>query len=376
MKGGHKIINTVHAFKIFMSSFSILSFSANDPSVSAWSSTYMPVCSRYVDSSFLPYGEDQTLVICYVPPQGQSSAFLYYEWFFLDVSFPQNDSYDYTFVPNIYNSRYSLNLSSQSPIYHYYSPSHNNVWVFERIGTYQQINTTYYYSVYNYSLSGSYTTGSIVSNYIPLYAGITLESARDNGIFPVSAFNGNLANTFLAKYPDSVKTAIDSISDNQSLLIQYYQSLSGKLNSLSSDHQALYNQNNELQSQVSDLQSQLANQNSEFSSQLNQAQSEIQSNANAAASQAADDVNNAGEDISDIDTNINDVNSIVSKLQEWIQVLNGFADNLEDTEENVVDALESGKSLINQFFEVCPPIVVAVFGFALTFLVVRKIIGR
>ena len=111
-------------------------------------------------------------------------------------------------------------------------------------------------------------------------------------------------------------------------------------------------------------------------SQLQQAQSEIESNANAAASQAADDVNNAGEDMSDIDNDVDDVNSIVDTLDGWIETLDDFADRIQSSGNDVAAALESGTTLFNNFLGVCPPIVIALFGFALVFLVVRKIIGR
>ena len=80
------------------------------------------------------------------------------------------------------------------------------------------------------------TTGKIVSNYIPRYAGFTVSQATQYGIFPVAAFNGNLVDSYIAAYPNNVAVAIDSISEQTALLTQYYNTLNSKLNSLSSDH--------------------------------------------------------------------------------------------------------------------------------------------
>lgn len=387
MKRGLKILNACTVFIIFMSSFSILSF-AVEYTGKPYSQPYIPVCSLYPTSNTLPFGLD---TFCVYYNQSQSSDYIY--WWFADT-----DGF-YT----ISQLSPSGTITVNRPVFGFFCDNKGISNIYYRLVFYSSskiVQVRYRKSTDTFETSylGSVDSSSQTANQVRFKCLINSVISASSSQFIVctdsysyegssidywisvdpSGWGADLykENYYIAQYPDSVKTAIDSISDNQSLLNQYYTSLSGKLNSLSSDHQALYNQNNELQSQVSELQSQLANQNSEFSSQLNQAQSEIQSNANAAASQAADNVNNAGEDISDINTNVDDVNSIVSKLQEWIQVLNGFADNLEDTEENVVDALESGKSLINQFFGVCPPIVIAIFGFALTFLVVRKIIGR
>ena len=383
MKRGRKILNACTVFIIFMSSFSIFSSADTNMNGLPYTQSYMPVCLIYPTASQLPFG-DNSLVVCY---ERSSATHDFYIFEPFDLTFASSDAavtrYAYGFYVGFGSSSdvWTVNIQSGSKITHITEIVNGNVVSRSRevVGTFSSpnpTNGTSGYFTYSFTLPNpsDLSRKKIISNCNYAWGSYSVDYNISTGSF--GSESDLLQTYYRADYPDSVKTAIDSISDNQTLLNQYYQSLSGKLNSLSSDHIALYNQNNELQSQVSELQSQLANQNSEFSSQLNQAQSEIQSNANAAASQAANDVNNAGEDISDINTDVDDVNSIVSKLQEWIQVLNGFADNLEDTEENVIDALESGKSLINQFFGVCPPIVIAVFGFALTFLVVRKIIGR
>lgn len=114
----------------------------------------------------------------------------------------------------------------------------------------------------------------------------------------------------------------------------------------------------------------------QYSEALSNAQVEIESNANSAAQSAADSVNNAGEDISDIDDNIDEVNDIVEQLDEWISTLDDFADHIDSVADDVEDSIKAGTTVVNNFLGICPPIVIALFAFALVFLVVRKIIGR
>ena len=332
MKRGHKILNACTVFLIFMSSFSILSF-ADD---------VQPVY-------YIPYYKelDDLSIVLYMPGNTSGNQYFKYPTW---IYFEKSEYID----PNHYNN-YTWYITGTTI----------------HIGSYSSINVRRIISgdVYNTTL-GSFDSnlGMFIADfdvgYQPYmlythsqrYLGVSISAAVAQGLIQQPTHNFSLRRAvFPSSDTEILQSLTDDVQNQEVLLTDYYNSLT---------------------EQISQLRSVISNQSSEYQSALDQAQSEIQSNVNSAASQAADDVNNAGEDISDINTNVDDVNSIVSKLQEWIQVLNGFADNLEDTEENVIDALESGKSLINQFFGVCPPIVFAIFGFALTFLVVRKIIGR
>lgn len=393
MKRAYKIFSVCAVFSILIGSLFFSVSADTGYNGVPYSKPYMPVCSYYPTSEQLPFSD--CVVVYY-------KDIYYYYWWFIDksdVSTQQSNSLEpirpvwgWFIDSKGFNSNYyRLVCYSASPIIQVKTQiSTGNTDVTTRgeltpwpsDGSYPTSAAQLRYKLLLNSVIGSSNNAlnAPIATESYSYEGASLdyyidkdENYTGQGSWSVDDYKTLY---YIAQYPSSVSQAVESIQGNTDLLNQYYTSLNGKLNSLSSDHIALYNQNNELLSQVDELQSQLSSQSGEYQSALDQAQSEIQSNVNSAASQAADDVNNAGEDISDINTNVDDVNSIVSKLQEWLQVLRGFSDNLEDTEENVIDALESGKSLINQFFGVCPPIVIAVFGFALTFLVVRKIIGR
>lgn len=346
----------------------------NDPSVLPYTSSYMPVCPQYECASFLPYGE-HTLVICYVPSNLTDDY--YYEWFFVDMGV---DNTKFNFIPHKNGLKYSLNLTSESPVYRYFSPSHDGNFTLTREGQWSNPSPDKtVWTLYNFSSFGAsyaHSNAKIVSNHPPIYAGMSIQQATEYGVYPVSAFNGTLTDSYLADYPDNVSHAIDSISDCVGLLSQYYTSLNSKINALSIDVQYAQGQNNEIISRVNALQSLVDSQGGEYQSVLNQAQSEIESNAQSAAQSAADDINNAGEDVSDLDNDMDDVNSIVETLDGWIDDLDDFADRIDDSIVGVSTALSNANDVINGFFGICPPIVLAFFAFALVFLVVRKIIGR
>ena len=370
-------------FLILLSSFTPFVFADTNMNGLPYSQSYMPVCLLYPTSSQLPFG-DKSLVVCYERSSYTHDYFIFEPF---DLSFTTSSTgltrYSYGFYVGFGSSSdvWTVNIQSGSKITHITEVVNSGAVgrSSEVVGTFSTpgipTGLTGFYT-YSFTLPNPSNLSSkkIISNCNYAWGSFSVDYNISTGVF--GSESDLLQTYYRADYPDSVKTAIDSLSQNQALINQYYQSLSGKLNALSSDHIALYNQNNELQSQVSELQSQLANQGSEYQSQLNEAQSEIQSNVNEAASQAANDINNAGEDVSDLDDDMSDVNGIVEKCSEWVSNLDEFADSIDESANSVAGALDSGTGLFNKFLGVCPPIVLALFGFAIVFLVVRKIIGR
>lgn len=359
------------------------SAAANNLSGSPYSNSYIPVCNYYPISSNLPYGDD-TFCVCYELSSSNhdyyffTDAYEFYEPYQAGITTFDRLGFFVGFGNT--SDVWTLNIQSGSKIIHVreFITSQGVIGrTVEELGTYTlDPNATigYYSLTINLDNPSDLTKKKIITNLSYCWGGFSGDQLLGAGVF--SSVNDFVRPYYMAYYPDNVSAAIQSIHDNNLLLRQYYNSLSGKLNSLSSDHIILSNQNSELQSQVSELQSQLAASSGEYQSALNQAQSEIESNANAAASQAADDIINAGEDMSDIDNDVDDVNSIVETLDSWIETLDDFADRIQDTAADVASALDNGTVLFNGFLGVCPPIVLALFGFALVFLVVRKIIGR
>lgn len=393
MKRAYKIFSVCAVFSIFIGSFFISASADTGYNGVPYSKPYMPVCSYYPTSEQLPFSD--CVVVYY-------KAEYYYYWWFIDksdVSTQQSNALEpirplwgwFIDSKGFNQSYYRLVCYSASPIIQVKTQiSTGNTEVTTRgdltpwptDGSDPTSAAQLRYKLLLTTVIGSANTAI----YAPIatesysYEGASLdyyidkdENYTGQGSWSVDDYKTLY---YIAQYPSSVSQAIESIKGNTDLLNQYYTSLNSKLNSLSSDHIALYNQNDELLSQVDELQSQLSSQSGEYQSALNQAQSEIESNANAAASQAAYDVNNAGEDMSDIDNDVDDVNSIVDTLDSWIETLDDFADSIQNTAADVATALDNGTVLFNGFLGACPPIVLALFGFALVFLVVRKIIGR
>lgn len=353
-------------------------FSVSAISGQAYSNAYMPVCSDYPSSSQLPYGEDLTQVVCLKTRFTSSTR---YDWFFVSGSFTNFDGASSYEIENAL----SFIVSSSSNIGYYLVTFYSHS-IIKRVTqfVYDSDLTTTTRDSYNtfQSNASAYvanievpynTTTEIISTCGYLWIGYPVDVAIGKGQLSSSNL---ITPYYIASYPDTVQQAITSIQDNSFLLSQYYTSLNSRLNSLSIDLRYVQGQNDELSSKVDELQSLLGAQSGEYQSALNQAQSEIQSNANSAAQSAADDVNNAGSDVDDLDDNMDDVNGIVETLDGWIEDLDDFADSIDDSITSVSVALTNANAVINGFFGACPPIVLALFGFALVFIVVRKIIGR
>lgn len=380
-----RVFFTCTCFLILLNMFTPISFAAiNNLSGTPYSSSYIPVCQYYPLASNLPYGEN-TFCVCY-----ERSSIIHDYYFFtsayelLDNNGQSSTDFDNLgFFVGFGNTSddWTLNIQSGSKIIHILEivTSSGLASTREDLGTFTNISSGYDYPGY-YSLvvtldnPNNLSNKKIISNLPYCWNGFSGDQLLATGQF--SSVSDFVRPYYIASYPDNVSAAIQSLDDYAALMTQYYNTLNSKLNSLSSDHIALYNQNQELQSQVSVLQSQVSSQGGEYQSALNQAQSEIESNANSAASNAASEVVNAGEDVSDLDNDVDNVSDIVDTLEGWIDSLDSFADHIDESTSGVATALDNGKTLFNGFLGVCPPIVIALFGFVLVFLVVRKIIGR
>lgn len=349
-------------------------------SVSSYYETgYIDVVPAYPYNDFLPFGADNTLVVQ-----------IYNEWYFMDATYmdsTQNLPVFLILSKNQAQTQLIYVFRSQRQISHYTYNSRNNTWTFEAVGTLDSVTGMYTYT--KETTWGNNESPTILSNkgylwiYGDLYAGYNNGTLipQVHSMFPATQNYGILfGGLSIRPYPDSINSAIDTIismlealqadvttiSDNLDL---YYSNLDSKLDTVIAQNRVLNNK-------ITELQSQLSEQGTEYQSALNQAQSEIQSNVNSAAQSAADDVNNAGSDVEDLDDNMDDVNGIVETLDGWIEDLDDFADSIDDSITSVSVALTNANAVINGFFGACPPIVLALFGFALVFLVVRKIIGR
>lgn len=365
-----------------------LSVFAGVDGTSLTDSAYMPVCPYYYSAENLPFGDDTAVI--YFAPNGNVNRF----WYFIDMG--TDDSVQSTNFGFPITGFYVDDLDSSGTVLTYwrgviYSASKiirvtvNSSTGAVSVGRYGSI-TTYdasnpsmdmfrYKYISNFHDKGSYL-GTLICTQSYNYNGHDLHYYIDRGSPDWGTVDNYYSPYYIASYPDTVQHAIESIQGNTTLLNSYYSTLNSKLNSLSIDVQYIQGQNDELSSKVDELQSQLGSQSSEYQSALATAQSQIESNAQSAAQSAADDINNAGEDVSDIDDDMDDVNSIVETLDGWIDSLDTFADTIDDTAGDVADALDNASDFVEGFIGACPAIVIALFSFALVFLIVRKIIGR
>lgn len=371
MKRAYKIFSVCAVFLIFIGSFSVLSFSS-----AADLSNSFPPSRSYPNSDFLPYGDD-TICLCVLYSNGtRCYRFFAKSQFVSDSNANIWSCYWYT-VQTGTQRRHHIWIESYSPII--CNDIVGNSSSYSQSGTWNSSVQMYQYDFDLYR-TDSYPLGAWCS-FDQRMNNMNLKTAYNAG-YNLLGSDQDIDNYYwkVRPYPSSVSEGVEALEDlyenfDNSLtdlsdeLDLYYGSLDDSLSELSS-------QVSELQSQVSVMSNQISSQSGEFQSALNNAQSSIESNANAAASQVADDINNAGEDMSDINDNIDEVNDIVDQLDEWISELDVFADRIDDAADGVADALDTGSDLLSNFLSICPPIVLALFAFALVFLVVRKIIGR
>ncbi len=370
-KRAYKIFSVCAVFSILLSSLCVFSSAS-----AADLSNSFPPSPSYPNSDFLPYGED-TISLCVLYRNGVRHYMFFARSQY--VSYTNSNiwtSYWYT-VEQGTTRRHYIYIESYAPIIS--NVITGNSSGYSEVGTWNS-NLQLYQYVFELYRSDSVPLGAWCS-YDQRMNNLNLKAAQAAG-YTLRGTDQDQDNYYwkVRPYPDSIQDSISNLED-------LYDSLDQSVNDFNSELQLLYDSLDEnfsvlssqvdsLNSNVSELQSQVRSQSGEYQSALDQAQSEIQSNANAAASQAADDVNNAGEDMSDIDDDVSDVNSIVDTLDEWISQLDDYSETIDEAASDVADSMEQGKSLISGFLGICPPIVIALFAFALVFIVVRKVIGR
>ena len=368
-------------FLILLNIFTPISFAGIHGE--AYTSSYIPVCSSYPTAESLPFAEDTAVLYSHLSTSAN------YSWYFIDkgnnLTTTTNNVINRPvtgfWVDDLDSSGTQLTywrccIYSASKIIKVTYNSNNNTYITTYLGSTDNADpnnpsiTQYRYkaifNILDKDVSGTFT---LICTEDYNYSGHGLQYFLDQDPSSWGTYQNYYSPYYIAQYPTSVSQAVESIKGNTSMIQSYYNTLNGKLNSLSSDHIVLSNQ-------ISELQSQLDSQGGEYQSVLDQAQSEIESNANAAASNAVSEVVNAGEDVSDLDNDVDNVSDIVDTLDGWIESLDSFADHIDESTSGVATALDNGKTLFNGFLGVCPPIIIALFGFALVFLVVRKIIGR
>lgn len=389
MNRGYKFVTLCIVFSMLIVSFSVSSSAAiNNLSGTPYSSSYIPVCQYYPLASNLPYGEN-TFCVCY---ERASTTHDYYfftsAYELLDNSGQSSTDFDNLgFFVGFGNTSddWTLNIQSGSKVIHIMEYINGDTFAYTRedLGTFTNISSGsdypgYYSLVVSLPNPNNLSNKKIISNLPYCWNGFSADQLLGTGQF--SSVSDFVRPYYIASYPDNVSAAIQSLDDYAALMTQYYTTLNSRLNALSIDNQILRGQVDDLTDIVIEYGEMLVEQGDlnyeQYSEDLSNAQAEIESNANAAAQSAADSVNNAGEDMSDIDDNVDEVNDIVEQLDEWISTLDNFADHIDSVADDVEDSIKAGTTVVNNFLGICPPIVIALFAFALVFLVVRKIIGR
>lgn len=328
-KRAYKIFFVCAVFSILLSSLCV--FSSADYE-------YIPAVGTYRNGG-LPFG-DKTIVI-YVP-KGQNS-YQYSTWYFLARSEYVDSNFSNNYTWYIDSNR--LYLGSYAKIIQI-QVWNDGTYATSNVGTFDQNLQMFIYDV---SIGvRPYVQATIDEHYL----GLHLSQAVAAGMLTQPSHGFPI---YVGDYPSTSDQIISSfsedLSDQSALMTAYFNAIDEDLSELNSKVDSLRTQNGEMVT-------------------------EILSGVDEAASQAADDVNNAGEDMSDIDDDVSDVNSIVDTLDEWISQLDDYSETIDEAASDVADSMEQGKSLISGFLGICPPIVIALFAFALVFIVVRKVIGR
>lgn len=314
----------------------------------------IPACPLYPTTAQLPFGSD-TVVVYASGTSSDGETYTHYpEWFFISKSgyVDSNNSNIWSAYGSLTisgnTSIVKLNFASYSRIIRYYYNTGLNKYVRQVVGTYD--NTLLVYALTDFQVYGS-----IYSTEDQTILGYNIGLASQYGISVPSSSPEWTVCGYASDFSAGLASLSNLVADQSELIDLYYQSIS---------------------EQISELQSLYSLQGSRFESALQTAQSEIQSHADEAASSAADDIINAGEDISDLNTDVEDVTDIVDKLNEWVSDLDDFADHIDEAATGVASAMDAGTAMFDGFLSICPPIVIALFAFAIVFLVVRKIIGR
>ena len=74
--------------------------------------------------------------------------------------------------------------------------------------------------------------------------------------------------------------------------------------------------------------------------------------------------------------NNNKFAQVIEKLNEWTAKIKEFSGSVDSSADTVTGYLQSGTSFLNSAMGAFPAALTAVLGFALVFIVVRKVVGR
>lgn len=89
-----------------------------------------------------------------------------------------------------------------------------------------------------------------------------------------------------------------------------------------------------------------------------------------------DKIENSGSDSPPLDTDISAFQSAIDTMNEWLEQLDTFADSIESAGNTASEYITKGTEIFNGFLGVAPASVIALVGFGIVFIVVRKIVGR
>lgn len=89
-----------------------------------------------------------------------------------------------------------------------------------------------------------------------------------------------------------------------------------------------------------------------------------------------DRLEGAGSDKPALDTDISVFQSSIDTMNGWLEQLDGFADTIDEAGQTANEYISKGTEMFNGFMGVAPTAVIALVGFGIVFVVVRKIVGR
>lgn len=97
---------------------------------------------------------------------------------------------------------------------------------------------------------------------------------------------------------------------------------------------------------------------------------------NSAVDKNVEGIGGIGSDEPALDTDISVFQSAIDTMNGWLDQLDEFADSISSAGQTAHEYISKGTELFNGFMGVAPAAVIALIGFGIVFLVVRKIVGR
>lgn len=97
---------------------------------------------------------------------------------------------------------------------------------------------------------------------------------------------------------------------------------------------------------------------------------------NNAVDKNVEGIGGIGSDEPSLDTDISVFQSAIDTMNGWLDQLDQFADSIASAGQTAHEYISKGTEVFNGFMGVAPAAVIALVGFGIVFIVVRKIVGR